>query len=140
MQLGLSLFGQFQATWDDHPITFTSNAARAVLSYLALEPDRPHQRERLAALLWPDLPQAAAYANLRQALARIRKTLPQTPNGLNFLEITPQTLQFKSTVTTTDVKRFEELLAICAAHTHADLAGCSSCAEHWLPKPRNGIS
>jgi predicted ATPase/DNA-binding SARP family transcriptional activator len=129
MRLGLRLFGQFQATWDDQPLSFTATAARALLVYLALSPDRPHQREQLAALLWPDIPQAAAYANLRQALARVRKALPDLPDAQAFLEITPQTLQFKRAGATIDVIQFEELLAACAAHVHSDLAECSACAE-----------
>jgi predicted ATPase/DNA-binding SARP family transcriptional activator len=129
MRLGLRLFGQFQATWDGQPIIFASSTARALLAYLALEAERPHQREQLAALLWPDMSQAAAYANLRQALARVRKTLPDTQDALAFLEIAPQTLQFKRAAATTDVIRFEELLATCAAHAHPDPASCSVCAE-----------
>src|SRR5689334_19376611 len=80
MRLELRLFGQFQATWGGQSIAFAANAARAVLAYLALDPDRPHQREQLAALLWPDMPQAAAYANLRQVLSRVRKALPDVPD------------------------------------------------------------
>src|SRR6478672_651656 len=129
MRLGLRFFGQFQATWDGQPITFAASAARGLLSYLALDPDRPHQREQLAALLWPDMPQAAAYANLRQALARMRKALPDTPDALAFLEITPQTLEFKRSAAAIDVIHFDELLAECAAHTHAYLPSCPTCVE-----------
>jgi DNA-binding SARP family transcriptional activator len=75
MPLGLLLFGQFQASWDGQPVTFAAGAARALQAYLALEAERPHQRELLAALLWPDQAQAAACANQRQALSRRRKAL-----------------------------------------------------------------
>ncbi|HJZ49598.1 MAG TPA: BTAD domain-containing putative transcriptional regulator, partial [Roseiflexaceae bacterium] len=129
MRLGLHLFGQFQATWDGQPITFAASAARGVLAYLALDPDRPHQREQLAALLWPDMPQAAAYANLRQVLSRVRKALPEVPDAQACLEITPHTLEFKRAAATIDVIGFEELLAACAAHAHSDLAGCVVCTE-----------
>lgn len=129
MRLGLLLFGAFQMTWDDEAITLSAGAARGLLAYLALEADRPHRRELVAALLWPDLPQTAAYANLRQTLARVRKVLPNTSDALAFLEITPQTLQLKSATVAIDVARFEELLAACAAHSHPDLVDCSTCAE-----------
>ena len=75
MPLGLMLFGLFQASWDGQPVTLATSAARALLAYLALEAERSHQRELLTALPWPVQPQAAAYANLRQVLSHVRKTL-----------------------------------------------------------------
>jgi WD40 repeat protein/predicted ATPase/DNA-binding SARP family transcriptional activator len=129
MRLELRLFGQFEASWGEQPIVLASGAARALLAYLALEPARPHRRELLAALFWPDQPQAAAYANLRQVLARIRKALPEAPDAAAFLEITPQTLRFRRDVATIDAVRFGELLAACAVHAHPSLAECSVCAD-----------
>ena len=128
MQLSLVLFGPFQATWAGKLVTFPTGAARALLAYLALEADRPHPRELLAALLWPDQPQAAAYANLRQTLARVRKALPNSAD-LAVLAITPQTIQFQRSAATLDVDGFEDQLADSAVHAHADLAGCSTCMQ-----------
>jgi DNA-binding SARP family transcriptional activator len=72
--LTVSLLGSFQATLDERPITgFESNKVRALLAYLAIESDRPHSRDELIGLLWPDQPDAAARANLRQALANLRQ-------------------------------------------------------------------
>jgi DNA-binding SARP family transcriptional activator len=72
--LSLSLFGPFQAALDGRPITgFESNKVRALLAYLVVEADRPHSRDELIGLLWPDQLDAAARANLRQALANLRK-------------------------------------------------------------------
>ena len=71
--LSLSLLGTFQATLDGQPIAgFESNKVRALLAYLAVEAGRPHARDELTGLLWPDQPDAAARANLRkfQRLAR----------------------------------------------------------------------
>ena len=43
------------------PVTaFASNKVRALLAYLAVEADRPHRREALAGLLWPEQPEAKA--------------------------------------------------------------------------------
>ena len=73
---GLSIFllGPFQATLDGQAITgFESNKVRALLAYLAAEADRPHARERLAGLLWPDYPHTSALNNLRSALANLRQ-------------------------------------------------------------------
>ncbi len=125
MALTLTLFGSFQAHHANQPLTFATNAARALLAYLAVEADRPHSRELLAALLWPDVPQAAAFANLRQTLARLRKALPDSADGL--LQTTPQTIQLKHEAATIDVVCFEELLAECAVHNHTDMTRCPAC-------------
>jgi DNA-binding SARP family transcriptional activator len=51
--LSISLLGPFQVSLDARPATsFESNKARALLAYLAVEADRPHRRDVLAALLW----------------------------------------------------------------------------------------
>ena len=76
MQFNLSLFGIMEVSWAGRPITFATTAGRALLAYLAVEGHRPHARAKLAALLWPDHGHAAAYTNLRQTLARVRKALP----------------------------------------------------------------
>ena len=77
MPLLLSLFGSFQLVHNQQPIQFPLTTARALLSYLALEAERPHGREVLAALMWPDQGHSAAFANLRQTLARMRKMLAE---------------------------------------------------------------
>ena len=65
-RLSLSLLGAFQATLDGEPITgFGSAKTRALLAYLVIESDRPHRRETLAALLWPEQPDRVARINLR---------------------------------------------------------------------------
>ena len=52
-QLSLSFLGQFQVTLGQIPITnFESDRVRSLLAYLAVEADRVHRREALAALLW----------------------------------------------------------------------------------------
>ena len=128
MQVSLSLLGPMEVTWAGQPVTFATTAARALLSYLALEADRPQSRELLATLLWPDQSQAAAYTNLRQSLARVRKALPAAP-APELLQITQQTLQFQRAAATVDVAHFAELLAACAVHAHGDLAGCPACLQ-----------
>jgi len=57
-QLSLTLPGAFQATLDGEPVTgFESDKVRALLVYLVLEADRPHRRDVLAELFWPERPQ-----------------------------------------------------------------------------------
>jgi len=75
-RLSLSLLGSFQVTLDGRPATgFKSNKERALLAYLAVEADRPHRREVLAGLLWPDWPDREALSNLRYALSNLRQAI-----------------------------------------------------------------
>ena len=54
-RLTLSLLGPFEATLDGYPINkFESAKVQALLAYLVVEADRPHRRDALAALLWPE--------------------------------------------------------------------------------------
>ena len=50
------------------------------MAYLAVPLGQAHSREKLASLLWGDMPDAQARANLRHALSRIRKACPG-PSG-----------------------------------------------------------
>jgi predicted ATPase/DNA-binding SARP family transcriptional activator len=78
---------------------FESDKVRALLAYLGVEGTRPHRREKLAGLLWPRLPESSARANLRVALANLRKLVGdrpakgQAPNP-PLLQVTRQTIQF----------------------------------------------
>ena len=47
----------FEVTMDDQPVTtFGYDKVRALLAYLAVASQRPHRRESLAGLLWPEQP------------------------------------------------------------------------------------
>ena len=75
-QLSISLLGPFQVTLDGEPVTtFDSDKGRALLAYLAMEADRPHRRESLAGLLWPDWPERSARKNLSNALYNLRQVI-----------------------------------------------------------------
>ena len=94
-RLTLSFLGCFHVCLDDRPVTdFKSDKVRALLAYLAVEADRPHRREALAGLLWPDRPDRDALSNLRYALASLRRTLGDHTAVPPFLLITPRTIQF----------------------------------------------
>ncbi len=74
--LSVHLFGHFQVFFAQQPLEgFKSDKARALLAYLVVEPNRPHARSTLAGLLWPDLPEESANANLRSVLSNLRKVL-----------------------------------------------------------------
>jgi DNA-binding SARP family transcriptional activator len=74
--LSLALLGSLNVSRDGQPISgFESAKVRALLVYLAVESDRPHHRDALAGLLWPEQPDQVARNNLRQALANLRQVL-----------------------------------------------------------------
>ncbi|MBV7338793.1 hypothetical protein KFU94_63355 [Chloroflexi bacterium TSY] len=78
------------------PVTgFTSKKAQALLAYLAVEA-RPHSREELAGLLWPDYPDASARTNLRSVLANVRRVIDDQHAVPSYLIISRQTICFNS--------------------------------------------
>ncbi len=96
-RLSLFLLGSFQVTLEGQPVTgFKSNKERALLAYLAVEADRPHRREVLAGLLWPDWPDRDALSNLRYALSNLRQVIGDANAEPPFLLITRDTLQFNT--------------------------------------------
>jgi DNA-binding SARP family transcriptional activator len=56
-------------------VTPARRKAQALLAYLALRPGRGEPRDKLAALLWGDVPATRARHSLRQALLEIRRAL-----------------------------------------------------------------
>ncbi len=69
-RLSLALLGPLQVRLDDQPLSSLAYAkVRALLAYLAVEA-RPHGRDALAELLWPEQPPAARAC---------RSTAPATP-------------------------------------------------------------
>lgn len=93
--LVISLLGTFQITHGSTSITeFESNKVRALLAYLAVEVDRPHTREALSALLWPESAQETALNSLRNALANLRRAIGDREANPPYLLITRRTVQF----------------------------------------------
>jgi WD40 repeat protein/DNA-binding SARP family transcriptional activator len=93
----IRLLGPFEVVLEGQPATgFRSDKARALLAYLCVEAATPHRRERLAGLLWPDLPEQAARTNLRHALANVRQVIGDQQATPPFLIVTRQTIQFDS--------------------------------------------
>ena len=97
---------------------FASDKVRALLTFLALSPDRPHRREALAGLLWPEFPERSARTNLRNALANLRQVLGEQasssggPASPPFLHSTWQTIQFNGQSDYwLDAEAFEALVA-----------------------------
>jgi DNA-binding SARP family transcriptional activator/tetratricopeptide (TPR) repeat protein len=96
LHLSLTFLGSFQATLAGEPITaFRSAKVQGLLAYLALSHQGPQARDTLAALFWPDEPDAVAKKNLRQSLYQLRQVLGETASreGSHLLA-TRSTVQF----------------------------------------------
>lgn len=110
--LSVRTLGPFQVLLDGKPVTsFDSDKVRALLAYLIIEVDRPHRREKLAGLLWPDYPEQSARTSLRSALANLRKVIGDHNAEPKFLLIDRQTLQFNpQSDHELDAHKFSELI------------------------------
>lgn len=72
----IQLFGGFLVWADGARVKpFATQKTRALLAYLALQPDQLHARPALAALLWPDADPLKAAQSLRQTLTFLRQGL-----------------------------------------------------------------
>jgi len=55
--LTMHFLGTYVVSLDNRPVeSFSTDKERALLAYLAVEADQPLRREKLATLLWPELP------------------------------------------------------------------------------------
>ena len=125
--LELSFLGGFVARLDGQAVGgFRSDKVRALLAYLAVEGDRPHRREALAALLWPEHSAASARANLSQALFNLRSILGDRAGAAGeegssapFLWVRGEAIQLNpASDHRVDVTSFTSLLQACAGHAH----------------------
>ncbi len=73
--LEVRLLGKFEIRVDGHPVEIKLRAAQSLLAYLLLNSEIEHRREQLAGVIWPDMTDATARANLRHTLWVIRKAL-----------------------------------------------------------------
>ena len=108
----IRLLGTLEAKQGEIVLTrFATSRVAALLARLALFPQRPHSREELAGLLWPEAGGDAGRLNLRVALASLRRQMepPASHAGSifvaekNFLRLYPDSL-------VSDASQFESLL------------------------------
>ena len=120
-RLALSLLGSFQVTVDEQPIVaFESDKARALLAFLAVESARPHSREKLAGLLWPESTETLAHASLSHALTNLRHLLGDRDAQAPILLTSRQSIQFNR-----DAGAFVDVLAFADLTGLVDLSGLS---------------
>ncbi|HYH17719.1 MAG TPA: AAA family ATPase [Azospirillum sp.] len=107
MQLHIALLGPLQVLLDGRPITSLSRGkAGALLCFLAVERRRPHAREALAAMFWPDHDTVQARQNLRQLVATLRRLLGDPDEERGILRVERSFLQMDPHACTTDIDGF----------------------------------
>lgn len=112
----LTLLGASTIVYGEQTLPVTNPIYRVLLAYLALDTEQTHPRSRLAAKLWPDVPDKTAHSNLRQALYRLRPALAPAlePNPAEvppLLLVKRNTLAMDRAVVRSDVDYFQSALA-----------------------------
>jgi predicted ATPase/DNA-binding SARP family transcriptional activator/class 3 adenylate cyclase len=108
----VELLGGLRAIRDGCTITrFSTQKTAALLAYLAFYQHRPHPREVLAELLWPERPPKAGRDSLNTALSSLRRQLepPGVPRGA-VLQADRVAVQLNPLTVQTDVAEFEAAL------------------------------
>jgi formylglycine-generating enzyme required for sulfatase activity/DNA-binding SARP family transcriptional activator len=103
----LGRFAAFPARTPDRPLSISSRKGRALLAYLAMQPEPTLTREQLATLLWGDRFDTLARQSLRQCLLSMRKQLESVAPGLLVLE--GELVGLKAQLFSTDVHEFAAL-------------------------------
>src|SRR5213083_717076 len=104
----IELLGGLRATRDDRVVTrFQTHKTGALLAYLAYYCQRPHPREVLIELLWPEGDPQAGRNKLSLALSSLRHQFE--PPGISAGEVilaNRSTVQLNPAAVTTDVGQF----------------------------------
>lgn len=120
--LSITLFGPPRAEYAGVTLRFHRHQTLALLAYLAAA-DRPHSRDALATLLWPDEPAQPAHAALRRILydlgCTIGKDWLRFENGQVTLPAQPGLH--------VDVRSFCALQARATTHGHTPHHLCDDC-------------
>ena len=124
-QFTFTFLGKFEVSIGADVVTdFHSDKARALLAYLALEPQQ-HSRRALAALFWPDIGDKYALTNLRNTLHRLRQNLdaaapnipPHSSVADQLLTVTRHTVECNVANIVVDVLHFQTILDAVSTQT-----------------------
>jgi predicted ATPase/DNA-binding SARP family transcriptional activator len=120
--LVLNLFGSPRAALDQAPVSISRRKAVALLTYLAVT-GRPHNRDALAVLLFPEYDQTGARENFRRILSALHDALAH-----QWLQIDRVTVTLPpSEALWVDVHHFHHLLATVRRHAHPPNEVCAAC-------------
>src|SRR5262249_26961590 len=129
----IELLGRLRATQGDRVITrFRARRTGALLAYLAYHLERPHPREVLIELFWPEVEPSPGRNNLSRELSSLRRQLepPSVPAGA-VVVADRDSVQLNPAACATDVQAFEAALqsAACAGSGAERLAYLTEAAE-----------
>ena len=114
--LSVGLLGVFRvAGADNRTWSELGPAGRGLASFLFAYPGRPHRRERLADLFWPELDAERARRALNSAIWRLRKLLasePRSAGGRNLLTIGTETILERAPWLDIDATALQEATAM----------------------------
>jgi DNA-binding SARP family transcriptional activator len=107
MKLHLKLLGGFSLVGPSRrEIALIPRKARALLAYIALQPQHMQSRHKVAGLLWEYSDEQRARNSLRQTLFAIRQNLKKA-DALHALVCTDDVIQLNPESTAVDVSTFE---------------------------------
>jgi DNA-binding SARP family transcriptional activator len=80
--LAIFFFGRLRLIYQQQPFAFVAlPRTSSLLAYLLLHQGEALARADLAFMLWPDVPEDVARANLRRHMYDLQRTLPPPPDG-----------------------------------------------------------
>ena len=120
-ELSISVLGPPAVEVDGAPIEVDTRKATALVVYLAVT-GRPHRRDSLATLLWPDRDQAHARGALRRTISVLRRAL-----GGGWLRAGREEVGLDRDGGWFDLDRFKELVAETGRHGHPAPEACPRC-------------
>ena len=136
-RLSLFLLGPPRLELDGEPVQIGRRKALALLIYLAVT-RRPHSRDALATLFWPDHDQSSARADLRRTLSVLTRTL-----GDEWIAADRETAGASPDAAFwLDVDQFRHLLAEGTKHAHPSTEACPDCVptlEEAVELYRDGV-
>lgn len=138
----VQLLGSFAVLVDGATSTLPARKTEGLLAVLALRPGVALARERLAALLWPDVGESQARSSLRQAVSHLRRALGQAT-----LVATADRLYLEPSLVSVDVAEVERLCAgstlervpvteLYAGELLQGFASVEDSFERWLVEER----
>jgi len=130
--LSIDVLGSMRVALDNVPVTgLESVKVRALLAYLVVESDRPHRREKLVGLLWPEYPEESARHNLRQALFNLRLILGDQDANPPYFLISRDAIQFnRESDYSLDLDKFNYYFLICEDNLSQCLEECPTHASN----------